>query len=93
MPILEGKAARRQPPQQDLVVAAWTFLWVLVALAVHGAVTTIAGVGRQFERGADGVFVAGDLLNGGTTVVQAVAEGARAAREINGYLAGRADQR
>lgn len=39
----------------DVVVAAWTFLWVLVALAVHGAVTTIAGVGRQFERGANGV--------------------------------------
>lgn len=39
----------------DIVVAAWTSLWVLVALAVHGAVTTIAGVGRQFERGANGV--------------------------------------
>lgn len=39
----------------DVVVATWTFLWVLVALAVHGAVTTIAGVGRQFERGANGV--------------------------------------
>lgn len=39
----------------DVVVAAWTSLWVLVALAVHGAVATIAGVGRQFERGANGV--------------------------------------
>lgn len=39
----------------DIVVAVWTFLWVLVALAVHGAVATIAGVGRQFERGANGV--------------------------------------
>ncbi|ORW90709.1 hypothetical protein [Mycolicibacter terrae] len=39
----------------DAVVAVWTFLWVLVALAVHGAVATIAGVGRQFERGANGV--------------------------------------
>lgn len=39
----------------DTVVAVWTFLWVLVALAVHGAVATIAGVGRQFERGANGV--------------------------------------
>lgn len=39
----------------DAVVAAWTFLWVLVALAVHGAVAAIAGVGRQFERGANGV--------------------------------------
>jgi NADPH-dependent glutamate synthase beta subunit-like oxidoreductase len=33
-----------------------------------------------------GVFVAGDVANGGTTVVQAVAEGARAAREIDVYL-------
>jgi hypothetical protein len=39
----------------DAVVAVWTFLWVLVGLAVHGAVATIAGVGRQFERGANGV--------------------------------------
>jgi NADPH-dependent glutamate synthase beta subunit-like oxidoreductase len=33
-----------------------------------------------------GVFAAGDIVNGGTTVVQAVAEGIRAAREIDGYL-------
>ncbi|MBI4873039.1 MAG: FAD-dependent oxidoreductase [Acidobacteria bacterium] len=33
-----------------------------------------------------GVFAAGDLVNGGTTVVQAVAEGARAAREIDAWL-------
>lgn len=39
----------------DAVVAVWTFLWVLVALAVHGAVAAIAGVGRQFEHGANGV--------------------------------------
>ncbi len=39
----------------DVAVAVWTFLWVLVALAVHGAVAAIAGVGRQFERGANGV--------------------------------------
>lgn len=39
----------------DVVVAAWTVLWVLIALAVHGAVAAIAGAGRQFERGANGV--------------------------------------
>ncbi len=33
-----------------------------------------------------GVFAAGDIVNGGTTVVQAVAEGARAAREIDQWL-------
>jgi NADPH-dependent glutamate synthase beta subunit-like oxidoreductase/2,4-dienoyl-CoA reductase-like NADH-dependent reductase (Old Yellow Enzyme family) len=34
-----------------------------------------------------GVYAAGDIVNGGTTVVQAVAEGARAARQIDAYLA------
>ncbi len=37
-----------------------------------------------------GVFAAGDIVNGGTTVVQAVAEGTRAAREIDAYLSRRA---
>jgi 2,4-dienoyl-CoA reductase (NADPH2) len=35
-----------------------------------------------------GVFAAGDIINGGATVVQAVAEGTRAAREIDTYLRG-----
>ncbi len=39
----------------DVIVAIWTFIWVLVGLAVHSAVSTIAGVGRQVQGGADGV--------------------------------------
>jgi hypothetical protein len=39
----------------DVVVAIWTFVWVLVGLAVHSAVSTIAEVGRQVEGGANGV--------------------------------------
>ncbi|MGH3968365.1 MAG: hypothetical protein ACRDTV_09705 [Mycobacterium sp.] len=39
----------------DAAVAVWTFGWVLVGLAVHGAISTIAAVGRQVEGGADGV--------------------------------------
>jgi hypothetical protein len=39
----------------DVVVAVWTFIWVLVGLAVHSAVSTIAEVGRQVEGGAGGV--------------------------------------
>lgn len=39
----------------DVVVAAWTALWVLIALAVHAAVSTIAQFGRQVEHGANGV--------------------------------------
>jgi NADPH-dependent glutamate synthase beta subunit-like oxidoreductase/2,4-dienoyl-CoA reductase-like NADH-dependent reductase (Old Yellow Enzyme family) len=34
-----------------------------------------------------GVFAAGDLVNGGTTVVQAIAEGVRAANAMNEYVA------
>src|SRR6201996_6412675 len=39
----------------DAVVVIWTFIWVLVGLAVHSAVSTIATVGRQVKGGADGV--------------------------------------
>jgi hypothetical protein len=39
----------------DVAVVIWTFVWVLVGLAVHGAVSTIAEVGRQVQGGADGV--------------------------------------
>ena len=39
----------------DVFVVSWTFIWVLVGLAVHSAVSTIAAVGRQVQGGADGV--------------------------------------
>jgi hypothetical protein len=39
----------------DIAVVIWTLVWVLVGLAVHGAVSTIAEVGRQVQGGADGV--------------------------------------
>jgi hypothetical protein len=39
----------------DAVAAIWTYIWVLVGLAVHSAVSTIAKVGRQVEDGANGV--------------------------------------
>lgn len=39
----------------DVVIVIWTFIWVLVGVAVHSAVATIAGVGRQVEGGANGV--------------------------------------
>jgi len=39
----------------DLAVAAWTALWILVGLAVHAAVATIAAVGRQVRSGSTGV--------------------------------------
>ena len=43
---------------------------------------------ESFETSRSAVFAAGDIVNGGTTVVQAVAEGARAARAIDARLRG-----
>ena len=39
----------------DIIVITWTAIWVLVGMAVHTAVSTIAEVGRQVETGASGV--------------------------------------
>lgn len=47
----------------DAAVVVWSLVWVLVGLAVHGAVSTIAEVGRQVQGGADGV--AGSLNSAG----------------------------
>lgn len=48
-----------------------------------GLVRTIEGTFRTTRAG---IFAAGDVVNGGATVVQAVAEGARAAGEIDAWL-------
>jgi 2,4-dienoyl-CoA reductase (NADPH2) len=42
--------------------------------------------GGGFETSRAGVFAAGDLINGGATVARAVAEGVRAARQIDDFL-------
>jgi hypothetical protein len=47
----------------DIVVVVWSFVWALVGLAVHSAVSTIAEVGHQVQGGADGV--AGSLNSAG----------------------------
>jgi hypothetical protein len=39
----------------DVAVITWTAVWILVGMAVHSAVSTIAEVGRQVESGANGV--------------------------------------
>lgn len=39
----------------DLLIAAWTAVWVLVGLLVHKAVALIAAVGGQVQSGAQGV--------------------------------------
>ena len=43
--------------------------------------------GQSLATSRAGVWAAGDIVNGGTTVVQAVGEGRRAAEEIDTYLA------
>ncbi|HET9875560.1 MAG TPA: hypothetical protein VFQ37_07300 [Mycobacterium sp.] len=47
----------------DVAIAVWTFLWVSVGLAVHGAISIIGSVGGQVESGAQGV--AGNLESAG----------------------------
>jgi hypothetical protein len=47
----------------DIVVIAWTTLWVLVGVAVHSAVSTIAEFGRDVNGGANGL--AGNLDSAG----------------------------
>ena len=39
----------------DLLIGTWITVWVLVGLAVHHAVATIAGVGTQVKDGATGI--------------------------------------
>ena len=52
----------------DVVVIVWTFIWVLVRMAVHSAVSTIADFGRQVEGGANGI--AGNLDSAGDGAAQ-----------------------
>lgn len=39
----------------DVAVITWIAVWILVGIAVHSAVSTIAEVGRQVQSGANGV--------------------------------------
>lgn len=55
-----------------------------LAFTRHGLVATRPG---SQSTSMDGVFAGGDLVNGGTTAVQAVAEGMKAADEIDDRLA------
>ncbi len=47
----------------DFVIFVWTVLWLLVGIAVHDAISTIAEAGQQVESGANGV--AGNLASAG----------------------------
>ena len=76
----------------DIVVIAWSTIWVLVGMAVHSAVSTIAEVGRQVETGANGVSdnlqSAGDRTDDFPLVGDALAKPLRAASEAALDIAG-----
>lgn len=76
----------------DIVVVVWTTVWVLVGMAVHSAVSTIAAVGRQVETGANGVAdnldSAGERTDDFPLIGNALSKPLRAASEAALDIAG-----
>ncbi|HJT90787.1 MAG TPA: hypothetical protein VJ777_02435 [Mycobacterium sp.] len=76
----------------DIVIAFWTVAWLLVGMAVHSAVSTIAAVGRQVQSGANGVAdnlnTAGDRTDDVPLVGDALSKPLRAASEAALDIAG-----
>lgn len=76
----------------DAVVVVWTTVWVLVGMAVHSAVSTIAAVGRQVETGANGVAdnldSAGERTDSFPLIGDALSKPLRAASEAALDIAG-----
>lgn len=76
----------------DAVVVVWTIVWVLVGLAVHSAVSSIAAVGRQLDDGATGVSdnlnSAGDSTDDVPLIGEALSKPLRAASRAALDIAG-----
>ena len=76
----------------DAVVVVWTVVWVLVGLAVHSAVSSIAAVGRQLNDGATGVSdnlnSAGDSTDDVPLIGEALSKPLRAASRAALDIAG-----
>lgn len=76
----------------DAVVVVWTAIWVLVGIAVHSAVSSIAAVGRQLNDGATGVSdnlnSAGDSTDDVPLVGEALSKPLRAASRAALDIAG-----
>jgi hypothetical protein len=76
----------------DAVVVVWTIVWVLVGLAVHSAVSSIAAVGRQLNDGATGVSDnlnnAGDSTDDVPLIGEALSKPLRAASRAALDIAG-----
>ncbi|MGK2881662.1 MAG: hypothetical protein ACSLE6_13000 [Mycobacterium sp.] len=76
----------------DLTAVLWIAIWVLVGLAVHAAISTIAEVGRQVESGANGISdnlgSAGESANSVPWVGDTLSAPLRAASEAALDIAG-----
>jgi hypothetical protein len=76
----------------DAVVVLWSVVWVLVGLAVHSAVRSIAAVGRQLNDGATGVSdnlnSAGDSTDDVPLIGEALSKPLRAASRAALDIAG-----
>ncbi|CRZ18918.1 hypothetical protein [Mycolicibacterium neworleansense] len=76
----------------DVAVITWTAVWILVGLAVHSAVATIAEVGRQVQNGANGVAdnlgSAGDSTDNVPLIGDTLSKPLRAASEAALDIAG-----
>jgi len=76
----------------DIIVIAWTVVWVMVGSAVYSAVATIADVGRQVQNGADGVSgslnTAGESADDIPLIGGALSGPLRSASEAAGEIAG-----
>ena len=76
----------------DIIVIAWTVVWVMVGSAVYSAVATIAAVGRQVQNGADGVSgslnTAGESADDIPLIGGALSGPLRSASEAAGEIAG-----
>ena len=73
----------------DVVIAAWTLLWVLVGLLVHRAVSLIAAVGGQVQTGAAGI--AENLKSAGSSADHIPLVGDTLARPLTGASAAALD--
>lgn len=97
-PGLDGRRAPKPVPGSEHVIPADLVVEAIgqqadpeLQSALDGVRLTLGGLVERREPGSfettrAGVFAAGDLINGAATVVQAVAEGGRAAHEIDAWL-------
>jgi len=76
----------------DVLIVTWTVIWVLVGIAVHSAVSSIAAVGRQVEGSATGIAEnldsAGNSVDGVPLIGDKLANPLTAASEAALDLAG-----